>query len=34
VTSVTELLGVDVNLLSQTAVFSVWHFSGYILAGG
>lgn len=34
VTSVTELLGVNVNLLSQTAIFSVWHFSGYILAGG
>jgi ZU5 domain len=34
VTSVTELLGVDVNLLGQTAAFSVWHFSGYILAGG
>lgn len=34
VTSVTELLGVNVNLLSQTAIFTVWHFSGYILAGG
>lgn len=34
VTSVTELLDVNVNLLSQTAVFTVWHFSGYILAGG
>lgn len=34
VTSVTELLGVDVNLLDQAAVFTVWHFSGYILAGG
>jgi hypothetical protein len=34
VTSVTELLDVNVNLLSQTAIFTVWHFSGYILAGG
>ena len=34
VTSVTEILGVDINLLSQTAIFNVWHFSGYILAGG
>lgn len=34
VTSVTEILGVNVNLLKQTAVFDVWHFSGYILAGG
>jgi len=34
VSSVTELLNVNVNLLSQTAIFNVWHFSGYILAGG
>jgi hypothetical protein len=34
VTSVTEILGVNVNLLKQAAVFDVWHFSGYILAGG
>ena len=34
VTSVTELLDVNVNLFSQTAIFNVWHFSGYILAGG
>lgn len=34
VSSVTELLNVNVNLLNQTAIFTVWHFSGYILAGG
>jgi hypothetical protein len=33
-TSVTELLGVQVNLLNQTAVTTLWHFSGYIIAGG
>jgi hypothetical protein len=32
--SVTELLNVNVNLLSQTAVFTVTHFSGYIVASG
>jgi hypothetical protein len=34
ITSVTELLNVNVNLLSQTSVFSIWHFSGYIFASG
>lgn len=34
ITSVTEILNVNVNLLNQAAVFSVWHFSGYILASG
>jgi hypothetical protein len=33
-TSVTELLGVQVNLLNQTAITTLWHFSGYIFAGG
>lgn len=33
-TSITESLNVNVNLLNQAAVFSVWHFSGYILASG
>jgi len=32
--SVTELLNVNVNLLNQTAVFTVTHFSGYIVASG
>ena len=32
ITSITEILNVNVNLLNQAAVFSVWHFSGYILA--
>lgn len=34
VTSVTELLNVNVNLLNLTAVSVIWHFSGYIVAGG
>jgi hypothetical protein len=34
VLSVTELLNVNVNLLNQTAVFTVTHFSGYIVASG
>jgi hypothetical protein len=34
VTSVTELLSVSVNLQSQLAVSTLWHFSGYIFAGG
>jgi hypothetical protein len=34
VTSITELLNVNVNLLNQTAVTTIWHFSGYIYAGG
>ena len=33
-TTVTELLSVSVNLLSQTAAASIWHFSGYIVATG
>ena len=34
VTSVTELLNVQVDLLHLTAVSTIWHFSGYIYAGG
>jgi hypothetical protein len=34
VTSVTELLNVGVNLFNQTAVTTIWHFSGYIYASG
>jgi hypothetical protein len=34
VTSVTELLSVNVDLLGLTAVSTVWHFSGYILMTG
>lgn len=33
-TSVTELLGVQVDVLNQTAITTLWHFSGYIIAGG
>ena len=33
-TSITELLNVNVSLLNQTSVFSIWHFSGYIIATG
>ena len=33
-TSITESLNVNVNLLNQVATFTVWHFSGYILASG
>jgi hypothetical protein len=33
-TLITESLNVNVNLLNQVATFSVWHFSGYILASG
>ena len=32
--SVTELLNVNVNLLNLSAVFTVNHFSGYLLASG
>ena len=32
--SVTELLNVGVNLLNQSATFTVTHFSGYIVASG
>ena len=34
VTSVTELLGVNVNLLGLTSTATIWHFSGYIYASG
>jgi hypothetical protein len=34
VTTITELLTVNVNLLNQTAISTIWHFSGYILIGG
>lgn len=34
VTSVTELLSVQVDLLHTTAISTIWHFSGYIYAGG
>lgn len=34
VTSVTELLPVQINLLNTTAISTVWHFSGYIYASG
>ena len=33
-TSITELLNVNVSLLNQTSIFSIWHFSGYIIATG
>jgi hypothetical protein len=34
ITSVTELLSVQVNLPLQTSVGLIWHFSGYALATG
>jgi hypothetical protein len=34
ITSVTELLSVQVNLPLQTSVGVIWHFSGYVLATG
>jgi hypothetical protein len=34
VTSITELLSVNVDLLGTTAISTVWHFSGYIYASG
>jgi hypothetical protein len=34
VTSVTELLNVQLDVLHLTAVSTIWHFSGYIFAGG
>jgi hypothetical protein len=34
ITSVTELLTLNVNLLNSTAIMTVWHFSGYIYASG
>jgi hypothetical protein len=33
-TLVSELLNLNVNLLSQVGVMSLWHFSGYIVAVG
>lgn len=33
-TSISELLNLNVSLLNQTSVFSIWHFSGYIIATG
>jgi len=32
--SVTELLNINLNLLNKSAIFSVTHFSGYIVASG
>jgi hypothetical protein len=34
VTTVTELLNVQVNLLNLTSISTIWHFSGYIYACG
>ena len=34
VTSVSELLNLNVNVLGQTSVLNIWHFSGYIIATG
>lgn len=33
-TSVTEELGVGLNVQGTAAITTLWHFSGYILAGG
>jgi hypothetical protein len=33
-TTVTELLSVGVNLLNQTSIATVWHFSGYMWVSG
>ncbi len=33
-TTVTELLSLNVSLLNQVGVMTIWHFSGYIIAGG
>jgi hypothetical protein len=33
-TTITELLNVNISLLNQTSVFTIWHFSGYIIATG
>ena len=33
-TLVSELLNLNVNLLNQTSVLTIWHFSGYIIATG
>jgi hypothetical protein len=34
ITSVSELLDLNVNVLGQTSVLTIWHFSGYIIATG
>lgn len=34
ITSVTELLSVSVDLLHTVGVATIWHFSGYMFAGG
>jgi len=34
ITSVSELLNLNVNVLGQTSVLTIWHFSGYIIATG
>jgi hypothetical protein len=33
-TTISELLNVNLNLLNQSSVFSIWHFSGYVIATG
>ena len=34
ITSVSELLSLNVNVLNQASVLTIWHFSGYIIATG
>jgi len=34
ITSVTELLNVRIDLLAQTSIVSLWHFSGYMWSSG
>lgn len=34
ITTVSELLNLNVNVLGQTSVLTIWHFSGYIIATG
>jgi hypothetical protein len=34
ITSVTELLDVGIDLLNQTSIVTLWHFSGYMWASG
>ncbi|MDB4877067.1 MAG: hypothetical protein JWM41_3513 [Gemmatimonadetes bacterium] len=34
ITTITELLNINVNLLNQTAITTIWHFSGYIITVG
>ena len=33
-TSISEILNLNVNVLNQTSVLTIWHFSGYIIATG